>query len=206
MKFFTDLTLTTFIVMALCAAAAADDYFTYEHGKLERPQGYRDWPYVGTPLTPNDMNGGKAPFPEFHTVYIDPTSWAHWKESGEIREGAILIKELISVGVKSASSGQGYFMGEFLGLEATIKSKKLFPNEPGNWAYFTFSRADHRTLKRSTAPEPVANCNGCHQATAAGDFVFTQYYPAMRATKGTGEAGTGGKSDKLVHILEMPQR
>ncbi len=62
MKFFTELTLTTSILMALCAAAAADDYYTYEHGKLERPQGYRDWPYVGTPLTPNDMNAGKAPF------------------------------------------------------------------------------------------------------------------------------------------------
>lgn len=206
MRCLAELILTTSIVMVFGAAAAADDYYSYENGKLERPQGYRDWPYVGTPLTPNDMNGGKAPFPEFHTVYIDPASWAHWKETGEIREGAILIKELISVGVKSASSGQGYFMGEFLGLEATIKSKKLFPGEPGYWAYFTFSNPDHKTLKRNTAPEPVANCNACHQATAAGDFVFTQYYPAMRATKGTGEGGTGGKSDKLVHILEMPKR
>ena len=206
MKFFTKLALTTSIVMAFCAVAAADSYYTYENGKLERPQGYRDWPYVGTPLTPNDMNGGKAPFPEFHTVYIDPVSWAHWKETGEIREGAILVKELISVGVKSAPSGQGYFMGEFLGLEATIKSEKLFPNEPGHWAYFTFSRPDHETLERITAPEPVANCNECHRASAASDFVFTQYYPAMRATKGTGEAGTGGKSDELVHLPEIPQR
>ena len=34
-----------------------------EQGKLVRPTGYRKWTYVGTPLTPNDMNNGKAPFP-----------------------------------------------------------------------------------------------------------------------------------------------
>ena len=32
----------------------------------------------------------------------------------------------------AASSGNGYFEGEFLGLEATIKSTKHFPDEPGN--------------------------------------------------------------------------
>jgi hypothetical protein len=52
---------------------------------------------VGTPLTPNDMNNGKANFQEFHTVYIDPESWEHWK-TGKFRDGTILIKERPSVG------------------------------------------------------------------------------------------------------------
>jgi hypothetical protein len=38
-------------------------------------------------LTPNALNGGEAPFPEFHNVYIDPVSYDHWKEKGEWREG-----------------------------------------------------------------------------------------------------------------------
>jgi hypothetical protein len=29
-------------------------------GKLKRPVGYRQWVYVGTPLAPNDLNGGEA--------------------------------------------------------------------------------------------------------------------------------------------------
>ncbi len=82
------------------------------------------------------MNDGRAPFPEIHAVYIDPDSWAHWKKTGKFREGTILMKELISVGSKSASSGKGYFMGEFLGLDATIKSSKQFPDEPGNLGLF----------------------------------------------------------------------
>ncbi len=41
-------------------------------GKLKKPVGSRKWMYVGTPVTPNDLNGGEAPFPEFHAVYMDP--------------------------------------------------------------------------------------------------------------------------------------
>ena len=36
-----------------------------EAGDLIRPTGYRTWVFVGTPVTPNELNDGKAPFPEF---------------------------------------------------------------------------------------------------------------------------------------------
>jgi hypothetical protein len=32
--------------------------------------------YVGEVITPNDMNDGEAAFPEFHSVYMDPESFA----------------------------------------------------------------------------------------------------------------------------------
>ncbi len=189
--------------LLLAMPAAAGEYYTLKDGKLDRPTGYREWVYVGTPVTPNDMNNGKAAFPEHHNVYIDPKSWAHWKRTGEFRDGTILMKELVSVGSKAAVSGNGYFQGDFIGLEATIKSAKHFPKEPGNWAYFSFSTPEHKTLTSAAAPFATASCNACHAAAAAEDFVFTQYYPVLRAGKGTGEAGTGGKSDTLARPLSM---
>ncbi len=151
-------------------------------GELIRPEGYREWMYVGTPLTPNDLNDGNAPFPEFHNVYIDPESWAHWKRTGAFREGTVLVKELVSVGSKKAVSGRGYFMGEFVGLEATVKSKDRFPKEPGNWAYFSFGHS--YPLAQTARAFPAGDCNACHEASAADDWVFTQYYPVLRAAKG----------------------
>jgi len=179
--------------MAPINAVHAKEFFTIKDGQLQRPTGYREWIYVGAPVTPNDMNGGKAAFPEFHNVYIDPKSWAHWKKTGNFREGTILIKELVSVGSKAEASGKGYFMGNFLGLEATIKSKKRYPNEPGNWAYYSFSTKDHKSLSKTAAMLPTASCNGCHQASAAEDWVFTQSYPVLRAGKAKGEKAIGGK-------------
>jgi Cytochrome P460 len=170
------------------ASAAVFD----KDGSLKRPTGYREWIFVGTPLTPNDMNDGKAAFPEFHNVYIDPTSWAYWKKNGEFRDGTILVKELVSVGSKSAASGKGYFEGEYIGLEATVKDSKHFASAPGNWAYFRFTNDDLKTLKNTAAAQPVANCSSCHQPNAQHDFVFTQYYPVLRAGKATGKVGSGG--------------
>ena len=178
-------------------SAQAADYFNFSKGQLERPTNYREWVYVGTPVTPNDMNNGKAAFPEFHNVYIDPESWDHWKKKGEFREGTILVKELVSVGSKSAVSGKGYFMGDYIGLEATIKSKKLFPNEPGNWSYFSFSTPDHKTLNKKAKAFPAQSCNACHSAAADDDFVFTQYYPVLSNGKGAGKLAGGGMMDKL---------
>ena len=110
--------LFLFVQVIFSGATHASEAFLMKNGELERPTGYREWIYVGTPVTPNDMNDGKAAFPELHNVYIDPKSWEHWKNKGEFRDGTIIIKELVSVGSKSAVSGKGYFMGEYIGLEA----------------------------------------------------------------------------------------
>lgn len=192
--------LAVMVLMSQSACASfahADPAYSFNNGTLERPTGYREWVYVGTPVTPNDMNNGKAAFPELHNVYIDPKSWAHWKKKGEFSEGTIIIKELVSVGSKAAVSGNGYFMGKYIGLEATIKSKKHFAKEPGNWAYFSFSSADHKSLSKTAKAFPAASCNGCHEGAAADDFVFTQYYPVLNQGKAMGKKAGGGYSDAL---------
>ena len=197
--------VATLAQLLLIAPAVAEEYYTIKDGVLERPTGYREWIYVGTPVTPNEMNNGKEAFPEHHNVYIDPKSWAHWKETGKFRDGTILMKELVSVGSKAAVSGQGYFQGEFIGLEATIKSEKNFPDEPGNWAYYSFSSKDHKTLTKTAKAFPTASCNSCHLASASDDFVFTQYYPVLSQGKAKGKIATGGHESDLNNNYIEPK-
>jgi hypothetical protein len=160
-------------------APAALVEFTAD-GKLKQPVGYRKWMYIGTPLTPNDMNDGEASFPEFHEVYMDPESFAHYEKTGKFRDGTVLVKELSSVGTKEAPSGKGYFQGEFTGLETAIKDSKRFKDEPGYWAYFSFGH--EYPLKAEAAKGAVASCNQCHADNAGKtDWVFSQYYPVLRA-------------------------
>ena len=125
------------------------------------------------------MNGGDAPFPEFHAVYIDRESFAHFKKTGEFRDGTVLVKDLVSVGSKEAPSGKGYFEGDFNGMDVSIKDSKRFKDEPGNWGYFTFGHKP--PLKAEAVMNNAASCNSCHQGSAAKDWVFLQYYPALRA-------------------------
>jgi len=165
------------------------------NGELRQPPEalWRYWPQIGTPLTPNALNGGEAAFPEFHQVYIDPVSWEHWKATGEFRDGTVLAKELVSVlstdamedGSTRQVSGRGYFMDDFVGFEIAYKSAEHFPDDPGNWAYFTFGHHPP-PYASATSPMPLEACSSCHQANADDDFVFTQFYPLLRAGKGPG--------------------
>ena len=197
----TSAAVAAFVVLAIIVAGpwpagAQDKTYTPEFTSdksLKIPEGkiWREWPFVGTPLTPNALNGGQAPFPEFHIVYIDPVSWEHYKKTGKFREGTVLAKELTRVrapdganedGSTDEVSGTGYFMGEFSGFEITIKSKERYPNEPGNWAYYTFGHQPE-PYNQTAKTQPAKACNACHEAAAAEDFVFTQFYPVLRAAK-----------------------
>ena len=177
---------------------AAAQQSTYEpqfndKGALLQPKDHiwREWVFVGTPVTPNALNDGNAPFPEFHIVYIDPVSWEHYKKTGKFREGTVIAKELTRVrapdgankdGSTNEVSGTGYFMGNYSGLEITIKSKKLYPGEPGYWAYYTFGHQP-QPYNATAVRQLTEACSACHTAAAAEDMVFTQFYPVLRAAK-----------------------
>jgi hypothetical protein len=175
-------------VMASNIMAAGVAKFN-DQGELLLPQDYREWVMVGTQVTPDELNDGKAPFAEIRTVYVDPESYAHWKKTGEFRDGAMTVKELLSVGDrKGPGSGNGYFMGDYIGLEASVKDSQRFPDEPGNWAYYIFY-VPGTPLVTAAKHHPTAECAACHKDNAKTDMVFTQFYPVLRAAKETGESG-----------------
>ncbi len=171
--------IMAFAVQAEAARAAAK--YTAE-GELIMPKNYRQWVFVGAPVTPNDMNDGKAAFPEFHHVYIDSASFAAYKKTGVFPGGTVIVKELAGVGAKKSASGNGYFAGDFIGIAVTVKDAKRFAKEPGNWAYFSFMGDAGKALSSAKA-QATAACNTCHQQNAAEDWVFTQHYPVLRAAK-----------------------
>ena len=110
---------------------------------------------------------------------MDPESFTDYKKTGTFRDGTVLVKELSSVGSKEATSGKGYFPGDFSGLAVSIKDSRRFKDEPGNWAYFSFG---HKyPLEAEVSQSPTFACNKCHQDSAKQDWVFTQNYNVLRA-------------------------
>ena len=196
--------LTTVLVSALltgiaaCSATNATEEAVTPakfgaDGQVMIPQNYRSWIYIGTPLTPNALNDGEAPFPEFHNVYMEPSAYEHWQKTGNFADGTQIVKELVLIrqkpkdemypdGSTDEVSGRGYFQGEFHGLELAYKSKKRFPQEPGGWVYFTFGHKAPPYAQTAKA-FPADACNACHQASADTDYVFTQFYPVLRAAR-----------------------
>jgi hypothetical protein len=162
-------------------------------GELVLPKGYRDWVYVGSPLTPNALNDGHANFPEFHNVYIEPGSFAIYKKTGVFPEGTIFYKELQLTqmkenpdGSRTEPSGRGYFPGALNGADVTVKDSKRFAATDG-WGYFNFH---HYEPKAPTAAvRPKAECAYCHIASAKRDDVWTQFYRILDEVPPHGDKG-----------------
>jgi hypothetical protein len=152
-------------------------------GDLILPKNFREWIYVGSPLTPNALNDGKANFPEFHNVYIEPGSYEIYKKTGVFPEGTIFFKELQLTlpaengdGSRTEPSGRGYFPGKWNGADVTVKDTKRYA-ESGGWGYYNFN---HHEPKAATAKlKPQSECAACHQASAKKDEVWTQFYPLL---------------------------
>lgn len=153
-------------------------------GKLNLPQGFRQWVFLGSPLTPNALNDGKAGFPEYHNVYMHPEVFKIYKATGEFPEGTILVKELQLTaeaeekdGSRTEASGRGFFPAAFNGIDIAVKDSKRF-GETQNWGFFNFGHHAPPYAKTAAAA-PAEACAACHIAAATKDMVFTKFYTIL---------------------------
>jgi hypothetical protein len=152
-------------------------------GDFVLPKNFHEWVYVGSPLTPNALNGGMANFPEFHNVYIEPCSYATYLKTHVFPEGTIFFKELQLLlpaqnpdGSRSEPSGRGFFPGALNGADSTVKDSRRYA-DTGGWGYYNFN---HHEPKAPTAKVKArAECAYCHMANAKKDEVWTQFYPLL---------------------------
>lgn len=154
-------------------------------GELVLPEGFREWVFIGAPLTPNGLNNGKAGFPEYHHVYVNPDAYAVYQRAGEFPDGTVIAKEPVLLqkgeykdGSKIAPSGRGFFAGDFNGMDVMVKDSKRFA-ATNAWGFFNFGHHAPPYVK-ATQAEPAENCASCHAASAGKDMVFKTCYPVLR--------------------------
>ena len=125
---------------------------------------------------------GKANFPEFHNVYIEPCSYEVYKKTNVFPEGTIFFKELQLVlpgefpdGSRDEPSGRGYFPGNWNGADVTVKDTKRYA-DPEAGATTTSITTSRRPRPQRQAQD---ECAFCHIASAKKDDVWTQFYPLL---------------------------
>ncbi len=156
-------------------------------GDLVQPKDFRRWVFIGSPFTPHGLNGGKANFPEFHNVYVQPAAYSAYQATGKWPAGTMMVKELQLVdksefpdGSRLESSGRGYFPGAVNGLDVSVKDSKRF-KETKNWGYFNFNHSAPPYLRAAKA-RPIGECAGCHIANAHEDMVYVNLYKPILST------------------------
>lgn len=153
-------------------------------GELVRPEGFRQWVFLGAPLTPNGLNNGEAAFPEFHHVYVNPDAFAIYQRTGEFPDGTVIAKELVLLnkgdfedGSSLAPSGRGYFADRYHGMDVMVKDSQRYA-ATNDWGFFNFG---HHAPPYAASAEALPNeaCAACHTANAHNDMVFANFYPIL---------------------------
>ena len=126
-----------------------------DKGELLLPKNFEKWVFVGSPLTPNALNGGQANFPEFHNVYIEPGSYDIYQKTNVFPEGTIFLKELQLTlpkenadGSRTEPSGRGYFPGKFNGADVIVKDTKRYARTPAAGATTTSTTSSRKPRRR----------------------------------------------------------
>ena len=168
--------LAAFVTALLVPAAGPEEPRFTADKQLIRPQGYREWVFVGSSLGMSYSEDAPKREAKFHNVYLKPSAYHHFQKTGEFPEGTILVMEVATAASQSSINRHGQFQDQFVAVEAAVKDSSRFPEK---WAYFTFNERDG-SPKETAKAFPQDSCWSCHNEHAATDNVFSQFYPVLR--------------------------
>jgi hypothetical protein len=158
------------------APAPANDGPKYVAGtnNLIRPDNYREWIFVGSSLGLNYPAPGQAAGPSrFENVFVNPTSYRSFMQTGKWPDKTVYALEFRAVGTEAVANRDGHFQTDLQAFEANVKDARF----PDGWAYFAFGPND-----KSVAPlsgDTVKRCIDCHTAHTAVERTFVQFYPTL---------------------------
>jgi hypothetical protein len=183
------------IAVSLRAQQPSSDGPQFVNGnELVRPVNYREWPCVGSSLGLSYLQGaGTQSAPPFTSVFVNPSSYRAFLQSGQWPDHTILVLEIRRSATAASPLTAGQYPTELGGLEAHVKDSRL----PGGWAFFNWGPV--RSMKASAAPIPQdasiqgeGTCVDCHVTHGAVERTFVQFYPQLMdvaRAKGTVKAG-----------------
>ncbi|HTZ97673.1 MAG TPA: cytochrome P460 family protein [Terriglobales bacterium] len=161
-------------LMQAADSTSSTDVPTYTaDGKMLFPTNYRSWVFltsgVDMSYSPNPMNMGHS---VFDNVFVNPDSYKAFLQTGTWPDKTMLVLEVRKAGDKASINKSGHFQTpELMGREVHVRDDTRFE---GKWAFFGFD-----TDEPSKMVPKEAACYSCHQAHAAVDTTFVQFYPTL---------------------------
>ena len=163
-------------------------------GTIRVPEGYRTWPVLGTwahAKTDKALETEGAGVHEYHVVYTQLGTIAHYQKTGQFPDGAVLVKELLHAKTMAMTTGpavghatttKGWFV-LVRDTKGRFKESKLWGKGWG-WAFFTADDSQHTVSKNFQV-----ECVPCHipaRQLAPADtvdedkWIYTFGYPILQ--------------------------
>lgn len=133
---------------------------------------YRQWVYLTSGLDMSYTPKADANMSMFDNVFVNPEAWRSFQATGTWPDKTVLVLEVRGAKSKGSINKSGHFQnGDIMGMEIHVKDESRFP---GKWVFFDVASPAKATLIPQGAP-----CYTCHQAHAAVDTTFVQFYPTL---------------------------
>jgi len=141
-------------------------------GNLIRPADYRDWEFLSAGY---GMNYSPAPGGHelFTNVFVQRWAYDQFANSGKWPEQTMFVIDERDAASRSSINQKGHYQTDLMGLAVEVKDSG---RNPDKWAYYGFE-ADGKTA----GAMPHGNgCWSCHDAHAAVEHTFVQFYPTLK--------------------------
>ena len=141
-------------------------------GQLLRPDTYREWMFLSAGY---GMNYSPEPGSHemFTNVFVPRWAYQAFMTSGKWPEQTMFVIDERDAQSKGSINKTGHFQTDLMGLAVEVKESNRFPEK---WAYFAFNADD----KTSDAMPKGNGCWSCHEAHAAVEHTFVQFYPTLK--------------------------
>jgi hypothetical protein len=157
-----------------------DDFSQYvtKDGAISLPLDYREkFLHLGTWAVAT--KSGK-PVDEMHIVYTRPEDIQACRRDGKFPDGAVLVKEVVSVGSDQLTTGEASWSKDIKIWFVMIKDARgRFPKNDlwgDGWGWALYEAKDP---KRNVATDYKADCKVCHIPAKKDDWVYIRGYPVL---------------------------
>jgi Cytochrome P460 len=143
-----------------------------EKGRLVRPGDYREWMFLSAGYGMN-YSPGPGSHEMFTNVFVQPWAYREFANSGKWPEQSMFVIDERDAGSRSSINQKGHYQTDLMGLAVEVKDST---RNPDRWAYYAFD-ADGTMAEAM----PKGNgCYACHDAHAAVEHTFVQFYPTVK--------------------------
>jgi hypothetical protein len=174
---------STASTLAAAVQSSTPSPLTYtSSGELVRPTDFREWVFLSSglgmtyspPAAAPSTPGAAARPPAFTNVYVNPSSYRKFTQTGAWPDQTMFILEIRGSASEGSNNLGGRSQTELRAVEAEVKDGNRYPDK---WAFFDFGPTGDRAGPLSrTAP-----CYACHATNAAVEQTFVQFYPTLMA-------------------------
>jgi hypothetical protein len=164
-----------------------------EKGQLIRPTDYREWMFLSAGF---GMNYSPAPGSHemFTNVFVQRWAYDEFAKSGKWPEQSMFVIDERDAASKGSINKTGHFQTDLMGLVVEVKDSG---RNPETWAYYGFAADGASADGKAAGAMPKGNpCWSCHEAHAAVEHTFVQFYPTLKVV--AKKVGTYNESREQV--------